>query len=98
MALCDGRTVYTAHQAVRSGCRDVPFSSISHEGDRLFGRLGTDRLPASIDALPAMSEERSRQVNAWREAVYTDAYELIIKAFPEAATGRRDMGAIEVGA
>lgn len=89
-----GRTVYSAHQWVNGRAKDR-FSSISHEGERQFGRLGTDCLPASIDALPAMSDERSRQVKAWREAVYKDAYEMIVKAFPEAATGRRDMGEIE---
>jgi hypothetical protein len=95
MALRDGRTVYSAHQWISGSAAGARFSSVSHEGDRMFGRLGTDRLPASIDALPAMSDERSRQVKAWREAVYKDAYELIIKAFPEAAAGRRNMGDIE---
>lgn len=60
------------------------------------GRLGTERLPSSIDAMPALSDERSRHAKMWIESRYDLACRAIIAAFPEAAEGEQDMGSITV--
>lgn len=61
------------------------------------GRIGTDPLLPSLDALPARSEERYTKVMAFINANRDRAYALIVQAHPElATTGTRDMGEIEV--
>ena len=66
------------------------------EGVKWFGRVGTERLPKELDALPARSEARFTAVREWQRNRYRRAYELIVAAFPEAAAGREAMGEIEV--
>jgi hypothetical protein len=62
-----------------------------------FGRVGTNRdLPAEVEALPAGSDERIAAVRQWYESHYERAYAAIIAAHPEAATGKRDSGEIEL--
>lgn len=86
---------------VYQACRPLtqcPERGASHSAwwrhdERWYGRVGTDRLPPELDALPAMSLERSRAVDDWHAGLYDDAYRLIVAAFP-GATGRRDMGEI----
>lgn len=67
-------------------------------GDDWYGRVGTERLPAELDAL--RGEERSRAVRAWQERKYLAAYKLIGEAFPELdariAAGRWAMGEVEI--
>lgn len=91
----DGRVIYTAWQR----CEPVfaRYATAQHFGGNWYGRIGTETILPSIDALPAMSSERSSQYRKWRDSCYDDAYHLIVKAFPEAAAGRRDMGEIVVG-
>jgi hypothetical protein len=60
-----------------------------------MGRVGTEALPAALDALP-YGAERCAAVRAWQQAQYDAAYAAILAAHPEAAAGRRDMGEIEV--
>lgn len=60
-----------------------------------YGRVATRRLTPELDALPAMSRERSEAVGRWHEAQYEEAYALILAAFPEAANGRRSSGHID---
>lgn len=60
-----------------------------------YGRLGTERLPADLEALPAMTEQRSTAVRAWQNTRYEAAYEAILEAFPGAFGGRRTMGSID---
>jgi hypothetical protein len=60
-----------------------------------YGRIGTRRLPAFMEALPAMSDERSRIVGEWHDAQYAQAYEMILRAFPELIPTRQSMGEIE---
>lgn len=62
-----------------------------------YGRMGTERLPAKIAALPPHTEERTSAVRAWREQIYGRAYAAIEAAVPEAAASdRRDMGEITI--
>jgi hypothetical protein len=79
----------TGHSTITSTCVD------DVEGG-WWGRLGTDRLPADLDALPAMSDERIAAVVAWHDALYATAYALIRRAFPELneVGARESMGEI----
>ena len=77
------------------GIMASPYSTITHMDERWWGRLGTEReLSAELEALPARSQERWERVHAWHEQNYQRAYELIERAFPEAAAGRYSMGDI----
>ena len=71
------------------------FGTITTIDGRWFGRIGTERLPREIDALPVYSEERAVAYRRWRDNTYAGAYALIRCAFPEAAEGTEDMGRIE---
>jgi len=74
------------------------FSTITTIDGRPYGRIGTECLPAELDALPALSAERSAAVKAWRENIYRAAYLLIgvNLNIPAAARNiREDMGEIE---
>lgn len=70
-------------------------STITTVNGEWYGRIGTRRLPAWMDALPAMSAERSRIVGEWHDAQYAQAYEMILAAFPELIPTRKSMGEIE---
>jgi hypothetical protein len=70
-----------------------PYSTITSDGGDWWGRLGTERLGPDLDALPR-GEERVAAVRAWQQANDDRAYAIILRAFPEAAEGRRDMGEI----
>lgn len=61
------------------------------------GRIGTRRLPAALDALPALTDERIDAVTAWHAAQYAEAYAAILQAYPEAGApdARRSLGEIE---
>ena len=73
------------------------FSSFSRSEDgQLLATLGSECLPAGIDALPAYSDERLVAVRAWRDQVYGNAYGQITEAFREAAVGRREYGRLSV--
>lgn len=61
-----------------------------------YGRVGTSPLPANLDALKPLSDERYSSVRAWYRAEYQRAYDAIIAAYPEATAGTCDMGEIEV--
>lgn len=63
------------------------------DGEKV-GRIGTRRLPADLDALPAYSDERIRAVRAWHEAQYQDAYAAIIATVPWLTGYKTDMGEI----
>jgi hypothetical protein len=71
-----------------------PHATITSIDDKWYGRIGTRRPSAELEALPAGSEERFRAVGKWYEDQYDDAYKLIVQAFPEAGAGRRSMGEI----
>lgn len=58
------------------------------------GYVGTELLPADLDALPAYSRERSDAVDRWHHERYQDAYEAIHKAFPESTGGVHRSGEI----
>jgi hypothetical protein len=75
---------FASHHSLMSG------STYGQPGT--LGKVGTRDLPADIDALPARSDERYHAVRAFHQAQYDEAYALILRAFPDAATGRRDMG------
>ena len=70
-------------------------TTISHEAGNGWptGRVGTRRLPAEIEAMPR-GEARYAAVRAFQEAEYARAYDAILAAYPEAASGHRDMGEI----
>ena len=68
-------------------------STITSIDGQWYGRIGTRYLPPELERLPR-GDERSRAVGKWHEDQYEEAYNLIIKAFPEAEAGRRSMGEI----
>ncbi len=63
-----------------------------------MGRIGTRRLPAHLDDLPAGSDERLQAVREWQRTEEQRAYACILTKHPEVATGTRDMGEICVQA
>lgn len=70
-------------------------SSITLIDGRWYGKLGSRPLPVWMDELlTPMSEDRSRMVSQYHEVNYSQAYELIVQAFPEASYGRKSMGSI----
>lgn len=73
-------------------------SSLTTIDGKWYGRVGTRPLPAALDALPAMSDERYNAVKRFHEEQYQEAYALIIATHPEAFYGRPDMGEIVVEA
>lgn len=70
---------------------------MSHNG-QWYGQVGSECLPKELDALPAMTDERSRRVRAWQAERYRIAHSIIIKAFPECAHGTPDMSEIRLEA
>ena len=73
------------------------FSTITTIDGRPYGKIGTERLPAEIDVLPALSAERSAAYRTWREETYRAAYLLIgvNLNIPAAARNiRQEMGEI----
>lgn len=60
-------------------------------GSRWLGKIGTRRSKCD---LPAMTQERVDFVHAEYAKQYQEAYELIVRAFPEAETLYRSMGEI----
>lgn len=87
-----------------SGCAftNHSFSTITHIDGRLHGRVGTDRLPANLDALPAMTDERSKAVRQWHTRLYELTYDLILNSpfgqeiCRNEAAAIHSMGAIDV--
>jgi hypothetical protein len=63
-----------------------------------FGHVGTRALPAELDALPALSEERSKKVGGWHQAQYAEALAMIEATFPGAvaASFMQFMGSIQI--
>lgn len=59
-----------------------------------YGRVGTRRLTAELDALPAYTSERSAAVQCFHAAQYAEAYCAIVAAFPETKDGSRSSGVI----
>ena len=58
-----------------------------------YGRIGTRHLPPELEKLPP-GPERITAVGKWHEDQYQEAYNLILRAFPEAQAGKRSMGEI----
>ena len=74
---------------------DDSYSTIQHSPVGWMGRVGTEKLPAHLNALPTLSQERLDAVTAWQDRKYADAYEHIEEAFPETrVAGQRGMGTI----
>jgi hypothetical protein len=63
------------------------FSTITTIEGAWYGRIGTERLPADLDALKG--ETRYSAVKVWQQAQYSRAYWAIIAAYqmPEGALG-----------
>lgn len=53
-------------------------------GEKFFGQVGTERLPADLAALPR-GAERIEKVTAFQKAREAEAIDLILSAFPEIA-------------
>lgn len=70
--------------------------SVTRIDDVYFGHVGTADLPDELNALPGLSRERSDAVGAWYKSEWARAHALILQAFPEAASGRRSDGDIEL--
>ena len=63
--------------------------------ERHYGRLGSEQLPAELEALPICTDERMAAVTAWMAGVYANAYRVIEAAYPECVgRGRRSYGEI----
>ncbi len=87
--------VYTPSPASKRGGWTAHSSVTTIDGVKGWcGRVGTEELPADLDALPAMTHERSVAVHAWFEERYAFAYALIREAYP-GIEGRETMGEIE---
>lgn len=73
-------------------------STITTINGEWYGRVGTERLPADLDALPAYSNERAAAVRAWQLRRYERAYDIIAHSEygHEAMNGRYSMGQVEI--
>lgn len=77
-----GFIFYTAWEQTKNDHSSITSEEV--EGKVVWwGEIKTRRLPAELDALPAMTEERLKAVQAWRETKYQESYRLILLAFPE---------------
>jgi hypothetical protein len=72
------------------------FSTFTHFDGERWGRIGTERLPAELDALPR-GEDRIAAVRRFHEGRYAAAYQAIEEVFPflRNAKARASMGEIE---
>lgn len=70
-------------------------STITHIDGICYGQIGTRRLDAETNKIP-VGRERSTAVYKHYADQYEEAYNLIIAQYPEAASGKRDMGEIEI--
>lgn len=87
---------YAAYVPIRR-MSESPYSTItSAEGGGFIGQLGSERLTPQLEALPVMSQERWDQVHAFIARNHEQAYQTIIDAYPEAASGRQTGGRISV--
>lgn len=75
-------------------------STIQHIDGVRYGRVGTRRLPAELEALPARTQERSDAVRAFHAKQYQEAYLAIYEKHPEvyslAKLENHDMGEITI--
>lgn len=73
------------------------FSTITEIDGDYFGRLGTERLPAELEALAPRSAERWDRVTAWQHERYEASHQAILAAEPDARDGwRSSMGEITI--
>lgn len=47
-----------------------------------YGQISSRRLPADLEALPAMTEARLSAVNEWQKANYAEQTAVILEAYP----------------
>lgn len=74
-----------------------PHSTVMSFAGKVYGKVGTKRIPPELEALPAYSMERANAVSRWYNEQKEAAYAAIIAKYPHAAKGARDgMGEIEV--
>lgn len=59
------------------------YSTVTHIDGQQYGRCGTERLPETLEALPARSQVRRDRVRAWQINAYDEAYNTIKAAYPE---------------
>lgn len=59
-----------------------------------IGRIGARRLPAELDVLPAMTQERSDAIRAWYNAQYREAYNAILTVRPDLSDCDKSSGEI----
>jgi hypothetical protein len=83
------------YQAWEPGTLMGRHSTVTFFDGRCFGRIGSDPDGSIYDGIP-VGAERSAAVKRAYDERYAVAYEAIIRAFPEAADGKRDMGEITV--
>lgn len=72
------------------------YSTIRHFDDGWFGRIGTDPDRSMFEHLDWCTAERVEAVKAAYEIRAQVAYAAILQAYPEAALGVRNAGAIVV--
>ena len=94
--LCSTTVVFSVWER---GTLCTTHSSITSDEQGWLGRLGTRRLPAELEALPA-GDERSTRVRAFHAEQYEAAYAAIVAEYgekePAVLAGRRSMGEIEI--
>ena len=82
--------------SVRLGSITHGHATITTLDGACYGRIGTRRLPAELEALPAMSAVRSAAVGAWQQAQYGEAVAAILAQYPGAIDGVTSMGEITI--
>lgn len=92
-------TDHFEYEALRptAGGQYSGYTSFSRVGNGvLCGVVGTESLPADLDALPAYSQGRLESVKAWQAARNEEACQAILEAFPESAEGTRSSHGISL--
>jgi len=82
---CDW-VIYAAHAPITGPGGD--YSTIMHHAGQWYGEVASRRLPAELDALPAMTDSRMAAVRAFTAAYVGLEHALILAAYPDAASGR----------
>ena len=91
-----GAFVYCAVEPFQGSAMDCGYSSINYaQFGQTVGYIRTKQPTPEILAMPR-GQARIDAVHAWYNAQAERAYNEIIKAFPEAANGRKDHGDIEI--
>ncbi len=73
---------YSAWEPTEGNYFSATHSTIQCIDGVLMGRVGTNRLPAHLDALPARTTSRALAVSAFHQGLYYRAYVAILAQYP----------------